>query len=92
MNTNPDFDFQLGRRIRLRGWGLQGIAALVLLLSSAIAVTWNAPVQSAFQWVVSHLIATPKTLYDSAASNSVKVLIPNKLAPSPPSDARIQPG
>jgi hypothetical protein len=36
----PDFDFQLGKSIRLRGWGLRGFAALVLLLFACVIVTW----------------------------------------------------
>jgi hypothetical protein len=61
MSTNPDFDFQLGRSVRLRGWGFQGIAALVLVLSAAVVLlTEDGPVRPALQWVISHLTVAPK--------------------------------
>lgn len=35
MTPNPNFDFQIGKNTRLRGWGLTGLAALVLVLAYA---------------------------------------------------------
>lgn len=39
MTMRPDFDFQLGKTIRLRGWGAPGLAALVLLMVAAVAIS-----------------------------------------------------
>jgi hypothetical protein len=60
MSTNPDFHFLLGRAIRLRGWGVQGLVALALVLSVVIATAWRAPARPALHWVISHLTSAPK--------------------------------
>jgi hypothetical protein len=60
MSTNPDFDFQLGRSIRLRGWGVQGLVALVLVLSVVSVTAWCAAAQPALHWAISHLTSAPK--------------------------------
>jgi hypothetical protein len=60
MSTNPDFDFQLGRAIRLRGWGVQGLVALALVLSVVTVTAWRTPARPTLHWVISHLTSTPK--------------------------------
>jgi hypothetical protein len=43
------YDFQLGRFIRLRGWGWNGIIALVFLLFAVAALSYLAgPLSTAF--------------------------------------------
>jgi hypothetical protein len=63
MAIDPDFDFQIGKNVRLRGWNLKGLVALGLLLGIAIFAGWNSGsrLEAGFQSVVSHLIfATEK--------------------------------
>jgi hypothetical protein len=60
MSRNPDFDFQLGRAIRLRGWGLQGLVALALVLSVVTVTAWCAPARPSLHWAISHLTSAPK--------------------------------
>jgi hypothetical protein len=60
MSTNPDFDFQLGRAVRLRGWGVQGVVALALVLFAVTVTAWCASARPALQWVISHLSSAPK--------------------------------
>ena len=60
MNAQPDFDFQLGKAIRLRGWGRSGLAALVLLLLAAITI---GPTISAMPEGVLHLTSALKNLW-----------------------------
>ena len=59
MTPDPDFDFQIGKNVRLRGWNLKGLAALGLLLGIAIVAGWNSGsrLETGFQSVVSHLIS-----------------------------------
>lgn len=47
MNMAPEFDFQLSKSIRLRGWGWKGLMGLFcLLLVIATAALISAPVFS----------------------------------------------
>jgi hypothetical protein len=59
MTTNPDFDFQIGKHVRLRAWNLKGLAALGLLLVIVIFAGWNSGsrLEAGFQSVVMHLIS-----------------------------------
>ncbi len=53
MTMRPDFDFQLGKAIRLRGWGPFGLVALTLLLASAVAISpIAAPIEAGILYVI----------------------------------------
>jgi hypothetical protein len=60
MTARPDFDFQLGRAIRLRGWGHSGLLALVILLLTAVVI---GPAIAELPELVSRLTVALKSLY-----------------------------
>jgi uncharacterized membrane protein len=64
MATQPSYDFQLSKSIRLRGWGWFGLAALILLLFAAIIASSAAgPLTSALAEAFLHLISSLKKLW-----------------------------
>jgi hypothetical protein len=59
MTTNPDFDFQLGKNTRLRGWGSKGLLALFLiLLTTCLAVETPGALKTGVDALVLHAVSS----------------------------------
>ena len=52
-----DFDFQIGKRVHLRGYGWRGLLALwsVLAAATVLAVLGQPGIAAALQWALAHV-------------------------------------
>jgi hypothetical protein len=58
VRPDPDYDFQLGKSVRLRGWGRSGLAALILILLTVIVMSNVAgPLTWALRQAMAHLFS-----------------------------------
>ena len=71
--SSMDFDFQIGKRTRLRGRGPRGLAALIIVLAAMIFGAWLAypSIATGFGVVISHGTSALEKAWHSKAKPSV---------------------